>query len=49
MRKVYRFGQLSKVEREYLETVLMEEIEVQAWYAVTYSVILSEEVFMCVQ
>jgi hypothetical protein len=49
MRKVYRFGQLSKGERELLETILMEEVEVQAWYAVTYSVIMSEEVFICVQ
>jgi hypothetical protein len=49
MKKSYRFGQLSKGEREFLEMILMEEIDVQAWYALTYSCILSEEVFMCVQ
>jgi hypothetical protein len=49
MRKIYRFGQLTKGEREFLEAVLMEEIEVQAWYAVTYSVMMSDEVFMCIQ
>jgi hypothetical protein len=49
MKRLYRFGQLSKGEREFLEMILMEEIDVQAWYALTYSCILSEEVFMCVQ
>lgn len=49
MKKSYKFGQLSKGEREYLEMILMEEIDVQAWYALTYSCILSEEVFMCIQ
>lgn len=49
MRKVYRFEQLSKGEREMLETVLLEEIEIQAWYAVTFSAVMGEEVFMCVQ
>ena len=49
MRKVYRFGQLSKGERELFEMVLMEEIDIQAWYAVTYSVIMSDELFMCIQ
>lgn len=48
-KKQYRFGQLSKGEREFLEMILMEEIDVQAWYAVMYSVIMSEEVFMCAQ
>ncbi len=49
MKRLYRFGQLSKGERELLEMILMEEIDVQAWYALTYSCILSEEVFICVQ
>ena len=49
MKKTYRFSQLSKGEREFLEMILMEEIEVQAWYAITYSSILSEEVFMSIQ
>jgi hypothetical protein len=49
MKKSYRFNQLSKGEKEFLEMILMEEIDVQAWYAITYSCILSGEVFMCVQ
>ena len=49
MKKLYRFGQLSKGEREFLEMILMEEIDMQAWYALTYSCILSEEVFICIQ
>lgn len=47
--KKYRFSELSKGEREFLEMILMEEIDVQAWYALTYSCIMSEEVFMCIQ
>lgn len=49
MKKSYRFSELSKAEREYLEMILMEEIDIQAWYAVTYSAIIGDEVFMCVQ
>ena len=49
MKKTYRFTQLSKGERELLEMILLEEIDVQAWYAITYSCILSEEVFMSIQ
>ena len=50
-RRRYYFGQISLEEREFLEMVLMGEIEIQiqTWYAVTYSVILSEEVYVCVQ
>ncbi len=49
MKKTYRFSQLSKGEREFLEMILMEEIDVQAWYAITFSSILGEEVFMSIQ
>jgi len=49
MKKQYRFVELSKGEREYLEMVLMEEIEVQSWYAITYSNIFAEEVFLTIQ
>jgi hypothetical protein len=49
MKKQYRFGELSKGEREYHEMILMEEIEVQSWYAITYSSIFGEEVFLTIQ
>jgi hypothetical protein len=49
MKKQYRFIELSKGEREYHEMILMEEIEVQSWYAITYSCIFAEEVFLTVQ
>ncbi|MDO8469436.1 MAG: hypothetical protein Q7S84_00255 [bacterium] len=49
MKKEYRFYQLSQGEREFHEMILMEEIDIQAWYALAYSTILSEEVFMCIQ
>ena len=49
MKKQYRFAELSKGEREFHEMILMEEIDVQAWYAITYSSIFGEEVFLSVQ
>ena len=49
MRKQYRFIELSKGEREYHEMILMEEIEVQAWYAITFSSIFGEEIFLTIQ
>jgi hypothetical protein len=49
MKKQYRFVELSRGEREYHEMILMEEIEVQAWYAITYSSIFAEEVFIAIQ
>jgi len=49
VKKQYRFIELSKGEREYHEMILMEEIEVQAWYAITYSSIFAEEIFLTIQ
>ena len=49
VKKQYRFVELSKGEREYHEMILMEEIEVQAWFAITYSSIFAEEIFLTIQ
>jgi hypothetical protein len=49
MKMQYRFAELSKGERELHEMILMEEIDVQAWYAITFSSIFGEEVFLTVQ
>ena len=49
MKKTYRFSPLSKDEREYLEMIMLEEMDVQAWYAVTFSTMFGEEVFVCIQ
>lgn len=49
MKKQYRFLELSREEKEYHEMILMEEIDLQAWYAITYSTVFGEEVFMTVQ
>jgi hypothetical protein len=49
MKKNYRFGNLSKDEKEFHEMILLEEIEIQSWYAVTYSTIFAEEIILTVQ
>ena len=49
MKKKYRFAQLSKDEKEYLEMVLMEEIEIQSWYFIAYISMFGEELIMTVQ
>ena len=45
----YSFPRLSQVEREYLEMVLLEEMEMQSWFAVTYSKALRGELFLMLQ
>lgn len=49
MRINYRFAQLSKTEREMLEMILMEEVDSQAWYVITFSRMLGGELFVTVQ
>jgi hypothetical protein len=49
MRMHYRFTPLSKDERELLETILLEEMDVQSWFVVTYSSIFAEEIFVTTQ
>jgi hypothetical protein len=49
MKKKYRFAQLSKDEKEYLEMVLMEEIEIQSWYSVSFVSMFGEELIINIQ
>ncbi len=44
-----KYTNLTKFERELFEIVLSEEIDLQSWFAMTYSNILGEEIFMCIQ
>jgi len=49
MKRKYHFAELSKSEREYLEMVLLEEMDIQAWYCIAYSNIFAEELILAVQ
>jgi hypothetical protein len=49
MKMNYRFSPLSRDEREYLEMILLEEMDVQSWFAVTYCTLFGEEVFLSIQ
>lgn len=49
MKRKYRFSELSKDEKEFLEMILLEEIDVQAWFSITYSSIFCEEIILAVQ
>lgn len=49
MKRKYQFRDLSRDEREYLEMILLEEIDVQSWYSITYSKIFGEEIILAVQ
>lgn len=49
MKRKYHFTELSKSEREYLEMVLLEEMDIQAWYCITYSKLFDEELILTVQ
>ena len=45
----YRFGRLSRTEREFLEMVLLEEMDHQVWYAVSFSTVFGTELFLALQ
>ena len=45
----YRLRQLSRSEQEYIEMILLEEIELQGWFAVTYNPMMNEETFLTLQ
>ena len=49
MKRKYRFSELSKDEKEYLEMILLEEMDVQSWYSISYSSIFGEEVILAIQ
>lgn len=49
MKRRYYFGRLSKDEREYLETILLEEMDIQSWFSVTYSRLLGAEIILTLQ
>jgi hypothetical protein len=42
-------GHLSREQREVLEQILLEELEVQIWYALGWSTVLGGEVFLNLQ
>jgi hypothetical protein len=45
----YFFANLSSSERELLEMILLEEMEIQAWFTVTFSSMMGEEIFITLQ
>ena len=45
----YQLAELSKQDKEFHEMVLMEEVDMQSWYAVAYSTTFGEEVFLPLQ
>jgi hypothetical protein len=49
MKMNYRFSPLSKDEREYLELILLEEMDIQSWFAITYCTLFGEEIFLSIQ
>jgi hypothetical protein len=49
MRVNYIFPVLSRAERERLESVLLEELQIQGWYSVVYSSIFGGELILAIQ
>jgi len=49
MRIRYTFPRLSKEEKDFLEAVLLEEIDVQRWFAVASCRLLAGEIFVVLQ
>jgi hypothetical protein len=46
MQRRYSFPQLSRADRELHEAVLLDEVHLQAWYAVSWSGMLGREVLL---
>jgi hypothetical protein len=49
METSFGFENLSQEERQAIEELLLDEMEKQQWDAITYSVILGEEVILPIQ
>jgi len=49
MRMRYHFHDLSRAERERLEYVLLEEMDIQMWYAIAVSKTLGGELLLTLQ
>jgi hypothetical protein len=49
MRMRYHFHDLSRAERERLEYVLLEEMDIQMWYTITVSKTLGGELLLTLQ
>jgi len=49
MKIQYRFAKLSKDERELLQMVLMEEIDIQRWFAVAWCATVGAEIILPLQ
>ena len=45
----YHLRKLSQSEQELFAVVLLEEIELQNWFAVTFNPMMNEEVFLTIQ
>ena len=45
----YRFGDLPQDEKDFHEEVLVEEIDRQEWFAIAFSEILDDEIFVTTQ
>ncbi len=49
MKTNYRFTNLSQQEKKLLEHIMLEEMELQVWYAITYLHELETEVLLFLQ
>lgn len=49
MKTSFGFENLSQEEREAMEQLVLDEMEMQEWDSITYSVILGEEIILARQ
>ena len=45
----YQFAELSRSEREYLEMVLLEEMDMQTWFSIVYTGLVDGELLITLQ
>jgi len=49
MRKRYTFAHFSRWEREIMESILMEQIELQTWFSTAWSELMGVETIITLQ
>ena len=49
MRIQFRFTPLSQDEEQFHAMVLLDEVDVQAWFAIRFSILMDDEIFVALQ
>jgi hypothetical protein len=49
MKFTYRLDKVSNREEEFHQRILLQEVDMQSWYAIVYCELMVQEVFLSIQ